>query len=103
MTGAVLRWTWREFLDTVDQAANLLRSMGIRAGDVVNVHLTNHPACPQLVLAASRIGAIVVPTNPKSTYDELRYLIEHSGSRVIFTERSSLPSVQCCPGYALGP
>ncbi len=92
--GRVLRWTRREFLDTVVQAANLLRSMGIRAGDVVNVHLTNHPACPQLVLAASRVGAIVVPTNPKSTYDELCYLIEHSGSRVIFTERSSLPSVQ---------
>jgi crotonobetaine/carnitine-CoA ligase len=92
--GRVLRWTWREFLDSVHQAANLLRSMGIGADDVVNVHLTNHPACSQLVLAASRIGAIVVPTNPKSTDDEFRYLIEHSGSRVVFTEQSCLQIVQ---------
>ncbi len=101
--GQIFRWTWRQFLDAVNRAANLLRAMGIGAGDVVNVHLTNHPACPQLVLAASRIGATVVPTNPKSTEDELRYLIEHSESRAIFTEQSSLHSVRTVTEHALGP
>jgi crotonobetaine/carnitine-CoA ligase len=90
----VLYWTWREFLDSVHRAANLLHSMGIRAGDVVNLHLTNHPAHPQLILAASHIGAVVVPTNPNSTDDELRYLIEHSGSRIVFTEQKCLQTVR---------
>jgi crotonobetaine/carnitine-CoA ligase len=61
---------------------------------VFNLHLSNHPAYPQLILAASCLGAIAMPTNPVSSADELRYLLEHSESKVIFTEASCLKIVQ---------
>lgn len=86
----VFRWTTAEFLASVQQAASLLRSLGIGPGDVFNLHLGNHPAYPQLILAASAIGAIAMPTNPASTADELGYLIGHSESRIIFTQASCL-------------
>ena len=88
--GAVLRWTYTEFLDSVHQAVNLLVSLGIGTGDVFNLHLDNHPAYPQLIFAASYLGATAMPTNPASTEDELRYLIEHSESKVIFTQADCL-------------
>src|SRR5579884_3483197 len=53
----VFSWTYGEFLDGVHRAANLLRSLGIGPGDVFNLHLSNHPAYPQLILAASYLGA----------------------------------------------
>src|SRR5262249_13530597 len=65
-------------------------SLGIGPGDVVNLHLSNHPAYPQVVLACSYLGAIAMPTNPVSTADELGYLVAHSDSKVIFTEAACL-------------
>ena len=84
--GRVFRWTWAAFLNSVHQAANLLLELGIGPGDVFNLHLSNHPACAQLILAASYLGATAMPTNPASTADELAYLVGHSESRAIFTE-----------------
>lgn len=92
--GQALHWTYAQFLDSVHQAANVLRELGIGAGDVFNLHLSNHPAYPQLILAASYLGATAMPTNPVSSADELRYLIEHSESKVIFTEAGCLEIVR---------
>ncbi len=111
--GRVFRWSYAAFLESIHQAANLLRELGIRAGDVFNLHLSNHPACAQLILAASYLGATVMPTNPASTTDELAYLVAHSESKAIFTEaaclevtdevaaHSGIPSVVCDTGDAL--
>ncbi len=88
--GRVFRWTYAAFLQSVHQAANLLREMGIREGDVFNLHLSNHPAYAQLILAASHLGATAMPTNPASTADELAYLVGHSESKVMFTEAGCL-------------
>ena len=86
----VFRWTCREFLASVHRAANLLVSIGIGPGDVFNLHLENHPAHPQLILAASLLGAVAMPTNPLATANELGYLVSHSDSKAIFTQASSL-------------
>ncbi len=88
--GQVFRWTRASFLKSVHQAVNLLRELGIRPGDVFNLHLSNHPAYAQLILAASYLGAVVMPTNPASTTDELAYLVAHSESKAIFTEAGCL-------------
>ena len=91
--GRVFRWTCAEFLDSVHRAANLLRSLSIGAGDVFNLHLSNHPAYPQLILAASYLGAVAMPSNPVGTPDELGYLVEHSNSKIIFTQADCLDVV----------
>jgi len=91
--GEVTRWTYGEFLDSVHRAVNLLADVGIRQGDVFNLHLANHPAYVQLILAASYLGATAMPTNPASTVDELTYLVGHSESRVIFANPGCLEVV----------
>jgi crotonobetaine/carnitine-CoA ligase len=96
--GQVFRWTFAEFLDSIHRAVNLLSTLGIGPGDVFNLHLSNHPAYPQLILAASYLGAIAMPSNPVSTADELSYLIQHSESKVIFTEAGCLDVVRQAAG-----
>jgi crotonobetaine/carnitine-CoA ligase len=91
--GEVSIWTYGEFLDSVHRTVNLLDGLGIHKGDVFDLHLSNHPASVQLILAASYIGATAMPTNPISTLDELTYLVEHSESRAIFTDPGSLDLV----------
>jgi crotonobetaine/carnitine-CoA ligase len=87
----VFEWTYGEFLDQVHQAANFLRESGIRTGDVISLHLSNHPAYPQLILAASYLGAIVLPTSPSSTAEELHYFLEHSEAKLLLTHEPHLP------------
>jgi crotonobetaine/carnitine-CoA ligase len=90
----VFRWSYGEFLESVHRTANLLRSLDVGPGDVVNLHVSNHPAYPQLILAASYLGATVMPTNSVITADELAYLVEHSESKVIVTEARCLDVVR---------
>ena len=92
--GQVFSWTYAEFLESIHRAANLLNKLGIGTGDAFVLHLPNHPAYPQLILAASHLGVIAVPSNPKSTADELAYIVAHSASEIIFTEAGSLDAVR---------
>ena len=92
--GTLQSWTYAEFLETVHQAVNLLESLEIGHGDVVNVHLTNHPAFPQIILAASYLGAIVLPTNPASSAEEHRYFLEHSEAKLVLTRTPHLDNVE---------
>jgi carnitine-CoA ligase len=87
-------WTFSTFLKTIHQAVNLLRRMDIGAGDVINLHLTNHPAYPQVILAASFMGATVLPSSPSGSAEELRYFLEHSETKLVITQEKYLDTVQ---------
>jgi fatty-acyl-CoA synthase len=55
-----------------------LHSLGIEAGDRVAVIL---PPCPEFVvamLAAAKLGAVIVPLDPRLTVPELHYRLRHS-------------------------
>ncbi|HLV86239.1 MAG TPA: AMP-binding protein [Candidatus Sulfotelmatobacter sp.] len=90
----VFRWTFSQFLAAIHQTANFLVAMGIHEGDVINLHLANHPAYPQVILAASYLGAIVLPTSPSATAEELRYFQEHSEAKLVITNQKSLGAVE---------
>ena len=89
-SGQVLRWTFSEFLGSVHQAAHFLRSRGIGTGQVINLHLPNGVAHPQLILAASHLGAVVLPSNPASSDDEIGYLLAHSETRLTVAEEGQV-------------
>lgn len=97
--GRLSHWTYSEFLQTIHQTANLLRHLEIGVGDVINLHLANHPAYPQIILAASCLGAIVLPTSPSCTPEELRYFLEHSEAKLVITQQKYLEYVEAvCNG-----
>ena len=80
-TGEIPRWTWREFDRDVNRVAHLLLARGLRHGDKFNLHLGN---CPEFLLfwmAAAKTGTVMVPTNPVSTADEMKYMLVHSEAR----------------------
>ena len=87
--GAVLRWSYADFLASVHRATNLLDARGVGPGDAFALRLGNHPAYPQLILAASLLGAIAVPINPASSADEAVYVVDHSGSAVVFDDEAA--------------
>ncbi len=97
-TGQVQQWTFAQFLAAVHQAANFLKGKGIRLGDVVNLHLTNHVAYPQMILAASHLGAIVLPSNPACSADDIIYLLNHSETCLILTDSTHVEMLRGLAG-----
>lgn len=88
------RWSFAQFEKRVNQTARWLWQMGIKPGSSFTFHAPNSPAFAALAIAASRIGAVMVPTDYRSTVEELSYIVEHSESRLIVTDLEPLAVAQ---------
>lgn len=71
-----------------DGLAVSLQEGGVRPGDRVAAYLQNVPQFPLVMLAAWKIGAILVATNPMLRHKELRALLNDSGASVLVTLES---------------
>lgn len=94
--------TYGEFNRLVDRAANVLLSLGVKKGDKFNLHLPNCPEFLALWLGGAKIGAVMVPTNPVATADEMEYILGHSESVLSVTQADCVETIQSvrdrCPG-----
>lgn len=96
-------WTWRQFDQQVNRAANLLRARGLGHGDKFNLHLGNCPEFLIFWLAAAKSGTVMVPTNPVSTSDEMAYILAHSEARLAITESRYAAAIAAARGGLAGP
>ncbi len=63
--------------------AAALAAQGISRGDRVAIELPNCPEWGLVLLAAARLGAVVVPLSPSLGYHEFRYQLRHAEARVL--------------------
>jgi len=71
------------------QFAQLLRNIGIAAGERVLIRLPNSLDYPTAFLGAMKRGAISVPTSTLLTADEVVYLAKDSGAKVLVTDKAA--------------
>jgi len=77
-----------DFANLDSDAARLARSLveaGVTAGDRVALYLPNIPAFPLAYLAVQRVGAVAVSLNSTLTTDEVHYILNDCGARIVFT------------------
>ena len=65
--------------------AAALAELGVESGDRVAVNLPNCPEWVIALLALARLGAVVVPVNPRLNYHELKYQLRHAEVSALFT------------------
>ncbi len=75
--------SYEQFLKKVNQAANMLKELGVTRGDRVAVMLPNIPAFPVLWMAIMKLAAIIVPTNNSYQSVDLAYVLNDSGSKAL--------------------
>ena len=92
--GQCQQWSFAQFEGWVNQTASWLLEIGIKRGDSFAFHAPNSPVFVALALAASRIGAVIVPTDHRATVDELVYILDNSESRLVVTEFDQLMLTQ---------
>ncbi|MGQ4601259.1 long-chain-fatty-acid--CoA ligase [Nocardia sp. R6R-6] len=76
-------WTWAQLTDRVRRAAGALRAAGLGPGDRLAVLDKNHPACLELTLAASLIGAANAVVNFRLSPDELVHVLDDSTAQLV--------------------
>ncbi|HSS64208.1 MAG TPA: AMP-binding protein [Gammaproteobacteria bacterium] len=86
LSGATTRATFREFDAAANRSAHLLLDLGLQPGDRINLHLGNCLEFLYLWFGAAKAGIVIMPTNTQASVEELQYLLDHSGSRLIFTQ-----------------
>lgn len=77
--------TYRELRHLADRFAGGLRSLGLRPGDLVSLHLPN---CPQFVIAyfgTLKAGGVVVPFNPLYVEREIAVQLADCGATIAVT------------------
>ena len=58
--------------------AAAMSELGLGAGDRVAIILPNRPEWIVTLLACAKLGATVVPVNPRLNYHELKYQLRHA-------------------------
>ena len=86
-------WTYRELDEGSDRVAAALLRSGLVRGDRVAAYGRNSDAYVLLWLGVVKAGLVHVPVNYALTGGELRYLVEQSGARALFTDPSLLGAV----------
>ena len=86
------RVSYAALLERLRAAAGMLAARGIAKGDIVAVLMKNSAAFIELALAASHIGAVLLPINFRLAAEEVGYILEHAGAKLLFVDEELLAS-----------
>lgn len=85
----VRQLTFAELSTRTSQLAELLRQLGVAAGERVLIRLPNCLEYPVVFLGAMKRGAVPVPTSILLTADEVLFLARDAGAAALMTTRES--------------
>ena len=86
--------TYRHLHENANRIARLLIDSGISKGDTYAVFMRNHAEFVYSLLAGPVIGAIMVPIDPRSRGDRLRFLLNHANVKAVIVSGELLPQLE---------
>ena len=84
-SGETISYTYSEFISKVYKLANYLLPNSISHEDRVATYSMNHVDSVILYFACWAIGAVVVPINVSEDEDRVKYIVQNSTSKMLFT------------------
>jgi fatty-acyl-CoA synthase len=88
-----VRFTYEEFFDRCDRWSAVLQQLGIAKGDRVAYIAPNTHAQLEAFYAVPQLGAVLVPINHRLSADDIAYIVNHSGARVVCAHAEQLDTV----------
>jgi acetyl-CoA synthetase len=92
------RVSYAEMAARSSQVANWLRELGVRRGDRLLLMLGNIAPLWEVILAAMKLGAVIVPTSTLLGPADLADRIERGDVRHVVTESAHVPKFREVPG-----
>ena len=87
------RHTYAEFAAEATRVAHALHGSGVEPGDRVAYLLPNVPEMLVAHFAVPLAGAVLVAINTRLSTDEVRYILDHSGAKVLVVDAALYPVV----------
>ena len=87
------RWSYHAFATRVRRLANALRDAGVELGDRVAFLCPNTPPLLEAHFAVPLAGAILVAINTRLSADEITYILDHSGAKLLVVDSELAPLV----------
>ena len=91
--GDEVSWTWGELRERVDALAAGLSGLGLKPGDTVALLLGNRPEFHLADLAVVTVGATPFSIYVQYGPDQIRYVVNDAGARMLITEHQFLDNV----------
>lgn len=91
LNGTVFRYDYSEAFKRVSRLANALEALDVKVGDRVGVLSWNTHRFYELYFGIPGIGAVLLQMNLRLHPEELVYILEHSGAKLVFVDESLLP------------
>lgn len=88
------RFSYAEFAMRVRQLAGALQSLGVNQGDRVAFLSTNCHRLLEAYFGVLEAGAILLPLNIRLSPQELAYILDDAGAKLLFVESAFLPLVE---------
>lgn len=89
------RFTYAEFAARVARLAGALRSLGVQPGDRVAFLSSNCHRLLEAYYGVPEAGGILLALNVRLSAQELTYVLNNSGAKILFFEGVFLPLVDC--------
>ena len=96
------RLTYEQFFVRCDRWSLALQRLGVRTGDRVAYISLNTSSHLESFYAVPQIGAVLVPINFRLNPQEIQYIVQHCGAKVVCVHADFLETVEAirgsCPG-----
>lgn len=86
-------WTYADLDQAVTAVARELIGLGAQKGDRIAAYGKNSDLFALLYLACGRAGLVHVPVNYQLKNDELDYILDNSGARIVFADEDFIETV----------
>lgn len=86
--------TWHEWDQRVRKLAAGMAALGVKRGDTVGLMLTNRPEFHLADAAALHLGAAPFSIYNTSAPEQISYLFENAGNKIVFCDEKFLPRIQ---------
>ena len=96
--GSEVRFSFAEISGRSSRVASFLQKQGLGRGDRILVMLPNVPAIWEVMLAAMKIGAVVIPATTLLTTDDLTDRIQRGNVKHVVTDATGAPKFDGVPG-----
>jgi fatty-acyl-CoA synthase len=87
-------WTYPEMAERVNRLASALRAAGVEKGDRVAALLPNIPPMLEAHFGVPLAGGILVAINTRLKGDEIAYILNHSGAKVLIVDTELAATVE---------
>src|SRR5438128_1898991 len=87
------RFTYEQLGRRIRQLATALRRAGLERGDRVAFLAPNVPALLEAHFGVALAGGVLVAINTRLNADEVGYILDHSGARLLFVDAELAPAL----------